>query len=431
MLSLPPRWPKRILGPVPTLKELNVLCWGLFLVGLVLPLYVVWQGQMQSGQPLAEALNVDFVYFYGAGRILNEYPAEKLYDYELEKRIWTEIHILKIGTYGPFPYPPFVAILFRPFARLPYPTAYLLWLSITLILYIGGIAVISSRFFPRDPLRQSLILCFALAFYPFVIETMINGHISAIGFFALALVLREEDAGRPFLSGLALSACLYKPTLMVLFLPMLFVTRRFSTLLGFAIGAAILFLVTTCAEGTRVWSGYLAVLLNFGKSAAGMTPGSFRWLLKYVDLNAFSALVPGGRSWLGLGMLVAYAVWAALWLVRVWWKSAGAGKPVGTLVWATTVTWTLLLNVYSPIYESIFVVLGIVVTAAFLKNLPQGRLQRWFTPLWLLIFACSWITKDLAQDWGFQILTVSLAALGMLQLAVLRNILLPQPPHEG
>ena len=430
MLSLLPRWPKRIVGPVPTLKELNVLCWGLFLAVLVLPLFVVWQGHRQSEQPLVEALNADFVYFYGSGRILNEYPAEKLYDYELEKRIWTEIHILKIGTYGPFPYPPFVAILFRPFARLPYSTAYLLWASITLVLYTGGLAVISSRFFPHDPLRQSLIFCFALAFFPFTIETMINGHVSAIGFFALALVLREEDMGRSFLSGLALSACLYKPTLMVLFLPMLFVTRRFKTLLGFGIGAAALLLFTTAVEGTRVWSGYLDLLLNFGRSAAGVTPSSFRWLLKYVDLNAFSALLPGGRSWLGLSMLFGYACWAALSLVRVWWKSVGAGKPVSTLVWATTVTWTLLLNVYSPIYEAIFVVLGIVVTAAVLKNLPQVPLHRWFTPLWLLIFASSWITEELAQAWRFQVLTVSLAAFGMLQFAVVRSILPPQPLQE-
>jgi hypothetical protein len=107
---------KRILGPIPTLKELNVLCWGLFLVGLVLTLYVIWQSQMQSGQPLVEALNVDFVYFYGAGRILNEYPAEKLYDYEireahLDGNPHTENRYIR-----PFPYPPFVAILFRPFA---------------------------------------------------------------------------------------------------------------------------------------------------------------------------------------------------------------------------------------------------------------------------------------------------------------------------
>jgi hypothetical protein len=430
MLSLLPRWPKRIVGPVPTLKELNVLCWGLFLAGLVLPLFVALQSQRQSGQTLANALNADFVYFYGAGRILNEYPPEKLYDYELEKRIWTEIHVLKIGAYGPFPYPPFVAILFRPLALLPYSTAYLAWVFITLILYIGGLAIISSRFFPHDPLRQSLIFCFALAFYPFAIETMLNGQVSAIGFFALALVLREEAAGRPLLSGLALSACLYKPTLMVLFLPMLFVTRRFRAALGFALGAAALLLFTTVVEGTRVWSGYLDLLLNFGKAAAEMTPGSFRWLLKYVDLNAFSALIPGGRSWVGLGIIFGYTCWAALSLVRVWWKSAGLGKPVNTLVWATTITWTLLLNVYSPIYESIFVVLGIVVTSAYLKNFPQGRLQRWFTPLWFLVFVCSWITRDLAQA-RFQVLTVSLAGFGMLQLAVLNRVLLPQPQHEG
>src|SRR5205085_3363606 len=131
------------------------------------------------------------------------------------------------------------------------------------ILYLAGLAIFSARFFPRDHLKQSLIFCFALSFYPFVMSTLFNGHLSAIGFLALALAFREEDSGRPFLSGLALSACLYKPTLLVLLLPMLLVTRRYKTLLGFTAGVLALATFTTALEGTRVWSGYIDLALYF------------------------------------------------------------------------------------------------------------------------------------------------------------------------
>jgi hypothetical protein len=426
MTSLLPRWAERMLGPVPTLKEINLVCWGLFLAFLVLPLCVVVRGRMQTGQPLW-SLDVDFVYFYSMGRILNEYPAEELYNYDLQKKICTEVRPLRTGTYGPIPYPPFIGILFQPFARMSFSGAYLLWLSISLMLYIAGLAMFSARFFSHDPLRRSLVFCFALSFCPFISETIISGHLSTIGFFALALAFHEEDLGRPILSGLALSVCLYKPTLLVLFLPMQLVTRRLKALVGFAAGSTTLLLFATAVAGPRVWSGYKDLLLSFGLGSAAVHSRSFKQLWKYVDFTSFSSLIPGGRSWLGLVVLFACVCWAVFSLFRVWQRSAGAKGPVNTLMWATTLTWTLLLNLYVPIYDCILVVLSITATAGVLKDLPNALLYRPLTVLWLLIFAFSWITVDIAEATGFQTITVLLAALGMLQFAAFRNVTVPQP----
>lgn len=403
-----------LLGPAMNLKELNLFCWGLFLVGLVLPLVIVANNQKR-------APDADFVYFYAMGRILNDYPSERLYDYELQQKICTGIHPLITGKYGPNPYPPFVGTLFRPFARLPYTVAYALWLSVSLALYLAGLAMVSARYFPGDAPRRSLIFCFALSFYPFVIDAFVNGQLSTIGFFFLALTIREEDLGRPVLSGLALSACLYKPTLLVLILPMLLVTRRFRTLLGFACGAIALTLVATAAEGSRVWSGYLDLVLHYGQSAAGVYTHSFLRLRKYVDLTSFSSSVPGGRSWPGLIVIFGYAAWAAFSLFRAAWKSAGAGRPERSLMWAATLTWTLLLNVYVPRHDSVIVVLSLIVTAAVLRDLPDRSLSRLFTPLWVTILLLSWITDNVAAATGIQIVTVLFAGLGMLQLAALRR----------
>jgi hypothetical protein len=250
---------------------------------------------------------------------------------------------------------------------------------------------------------------------------LINGQISVIGFFALAVTLREEDVGHSELSGLALSVCLYKPTLLVLVLPMLLVTRRFRTLEGFGIGASALVLFTTLVEGTHVWSGYLNLLLYFGKASTGANARSFLRLQKYVHLNAFSLLVPGGHSWPGLAIVFGFAAWAVVSLLHVWWKSIEAGRPANIVVWATTLTWTLLLSLYAAIHESIIVVLSIIATAGVLKESSEKLLYRWFTLLWLLIFGCSWITERVTAATGVQILTISFAALGVLQLVVLHR----------
>jgi hypothetical protein len=406
-------WPGRILGPVPGLKEINLICWGLFLFGLVLPIAII------TGTHRQAAPEPDFVYFYSLGRILNEHPPEQLYNYELQKRICADIQPLKSGMYGPNPYPPFLAILFRPFARLPFVTAYRLWMLISLLLYLTGLAIISVRCFPGEPLKQSLIFCFALSFYPFVMATMFNGHLSAIGFLALAMVFREDDSGRLFLSGLALSACLYKPTLLLLLLPMLLTTRRYKALLGFAAGALTLVAFTIAIEGIGVWSGYLDLILYFRHVSTEVNTPFILRFWKYVDIKTFSILFPGGRSRPGLAILLGFVGWAAFSLFRLWRRSVGKDRASTTLLWATTLTWTILLNIYYPMHDCIVVVLSIAATTAVLKDTGFSRP---LAVLWLLICASSWITERVAEATGVQIITLLFSALGILQLIASRKL---------
>jgi hypothetical protein len=416
------RWPERVLGPRLTLKEANLICWGLFFALLAPAVYRAEQGQNRIGRLIPD---VDFVNFYAMGRILNEYPAAELYDADLQTRIRTQVHPLSLGSYGPIPYPPFIGLLFQPFARLPYATAYHLWLSISLALYIVALVMVSARFFPGDLLRLSLICCLALCYFPFVIETLVNGQLSTIGFFTLALAFLLQDSERFFLSGLALSLCAYKPTLVLLLVPMLFVTKRFKLLTGAFTGAVALLLFTTVVSGTQVWPGYLGLLFRFGRASIGVQTGSILNLTKYVDLVAFSSLLPHGRSWPALAMLFGCALWAAFSLVRAWWNTAGAGKAGNRLAWSATLTWTLLLNIYVPVYDTILVVLSILITAGALKDAPREPLRRFLSLLWPVILVASWVTVHCASAWHIQIITVLLAALGVVQLRILRTATAP------
>jgi hypothetical protein len=405
----------RIFSHLPGLKEIKALFLGFLFTLLVGSAGI---GVTRLIQYPLDVPKVDFVYFYGMGRMFNEYPAGQLYDYELQKRTFSEIRPLKDGVYGPNPHPPFVGVLFRPFARLPFLPAFLLWESMSVTLYLAGLALLAGRLFADDPLRRTLIFFFALAFKPFF-WAVSTGQLSAIGFFSFALALREEDRQRPILSGLALSLCMYKPTLLVLFLPMLLITRRYRTLIGFAAGGAALVTASVAVQGFRVWPVYIGRLLSFGTAAGNKH--EFKTVWTYVDLASFSAIIPGGRSWLGGSVILGCAGFASVALVRAWWKSRGAGKPVSSLVWATTLTWTLVLNLYVPFYDCILVVLSLIATAAVLKHIDSSQLKRQFSILWILIVASSWIALQIAQHSGFQILTVLFASLGILQLTALRR----------
>jgi hypothetical protein len=411
-----------------TLKDLNILCWLFFVGFLLIPIALIVHRNVQNGSFLEKTPERDFIYFYSMGRLLNDHPPSELYNYELQKHVATEVHALTNREYGPNPYPPFVGVLFRPFANLSFFKAYALWLVISFCLYITGLALAGRCFFPGDAIRQSLTFCFALAYLPFL-WIMIGGQLPAIGFIGLAIAFFTEYRGRPVLSGLGFSLCLYKPTLLLLILPMLLLSRRHRHLMGLAIGAISLGLFTTAMEGIQIWSGYVHLLFTFG-SAALRTHG-YRELKYYMDLASFSSLLPGGRSLPGAGILMASACCAVFALGRAWVRYGRSGNSVTTLVWAATITWTLVLNTYVPIYDSILAVISTIATIAVLKSCPDTPLRRLFNVLWPLTVGASWITVAMAQSSGFQILTVLFALLGTVQLLAVFHIAKAEPQRAA
>ena len=413
---------RRLFGPAPSPREIRLICWGLFIILLVVPTCFVVYGFIRLEQKSPKVPDVDFIHFYAMGRTFNKYPAAQLYDSDLQNKVSNEIRPLAAGgSYSPNPYSPFVGILFRPFALLPFLAAFALWIGLSFCLYLAGIALLAGRFFHDDPHRRSLSFCFALSLCPFY-WTLAGGQISTIGFFALALAFCEEDRQRPLLSGLALSLCMYKPTLLILLLPMLLITRRYKTLMGFAGGAVAMAAFITVMQGAAVWPGYIARLLSFGSATTRIR--SFVVLWYHVDLNSFSALLPGGRSWLGATVIFGCAGLAGIALVCAWFTdrsraSGGASASAGTLIWAATLTWTLILNLYVPFHDCILIVLSFMATAAVLKNVPSLRLRRPFALVGLAILASSWISLSFARTTGFQMMTVLFVVFGILQLAVL------------
>ena len=419
MTPISPAQPWRGLASAVTLKHLNFICWGLLLVGFVLPFSIL---VVNSHRPP----NGDFAYFYSLGRILDKYPAPYLYDSTLIQQVCAEVRGNQTGC-GPSPYPPFVGLVFRTLGLLPYSAAYFLWLLATLALYAAGLKLLIDRFLPLDPMRRSLLFCFAFAYRPFLLDTAFNGQISAVGFFASSLVLCEDDKRRSFAAGLALSLCTYKPTLLVLLLPMLLVTRRFKTLFGFLAGASALVLCTTAIEGFDVWPVFIGKIFSFASHPVGAQTDSGPNLFRLVDLSSFSHLVHGGRSWPALVVLCGFGCSAFFFLFWMWVRSSRQSAPWNSLLWAATLTWTLLLNVFIGIYDSIVIVPSLVVTAGVLRHISPGPIRRAFTILWMLTLAGSWFTVMLAMTTGVQLLTLLYAALGVLQFAALWRLAASEP----
>ena len=418
------RWPQSLLGPRPGLKELNVVCWALFVIGLIFPLSIVLWVRWMSGATFSSLLPVDFIYFYGIGDILNHHPAVQLYDYGLQLRTFNAIYPLAENhqVWGRSPYPPFVAKFFSIYAGFSFEHAYFLWMGTSFALYITGIATAAKAALPKDRLRGSLIFCFALASPVFLYYNLVVGQLATIAVFSTGLAIALERRSMPLLSGLALSILTYKPTLLLLIVPMLLVTRRFRAFFGLAMGTTALTAASTAFGGLQIWPAYARFLGSFADTAG--IRGEFtvkRW--EYVDFNSFSYLVPSGRSWFGLTLISCVSLGFGIWIVMLLYKSANADSATQYLAWAMTLTWTLVLNVYVPVYDTLLIAVAVTLTIGALKEIEGMKATVWVALLAIAISAVSLKAESIAQNHGIQPLTPLILLLGLVQAIVLQGVI--------
>jgi hypothetical protein len=400
------------------LRQINFIAWALFAGFLVLPFFLYVGSQLRLGLDSFPRYHTGFVYIYGVGRIALEYPAVRIYDLGLQEKTFNALSPAPEGFYGPSPYPPMVACVFSLFARLPFGSAYLLWAVISLLLYLAGLRAAALAAELRGVQERWLFYCLSLAFYPFFVETFFYGQLSAIAVCCIGFAVLADRRASPHTCGLALSILVYKPTLLLLLIPMLIVTRRLKALAGFAAGAAVLCALTTATAGTGIWIEYLRFTKMFSQ-VAGVHGSSGMNLSKYVDFSAVSHTIPGGRSAVGLAILACASGAAALSLAVLLWRSAKLDRPAQQLAWAATLTWTLLLNVYVPVWDCSLAAISMVLTCSALRELEWKRAMRWSIALFLLTLVASWLTEGMVKPLHIQILTILLSVLGVGQLVLL------------
>ena len=363
-------------------------------------------------------LGADFGAFYIAGRIFNTHPPDRVYDAGLHHYLYLEqFPDAPRDSHLPYVNAPFFIVPFTVLARLPYSWAYFLWLVLSVALYVAGFFLIwrTLNAIPRDAWVMVLLLSFS--FMPFLVECLAGGQTSAVGFFCLALAIVAERRGHHILSGLALSLCAYKPTLLVLILPMLIITRRYLTVLGFVAGCGVLALISVLIVGWQGCLGYINTLLYFTEASTSAVSGLRSW--KYVDINSFFRLLLGDYPYLRWTLTGAVFVILLPLLFRLWWKADRKLPNDQSLVWALTITWTLVLNLYLGIYDTTLAVLSVLLmTDVFYRqrDTDQLPLPPVYKLILLLLYLVPWITQPIARVSGIQLYTLVLAFLGIYQV---------------
>src|SRR6266498_153538 len=325
----------------------------------------------------------DFVEFYTAGKILNEYGSHRLYDFQLQDDLTREF--LPSGLAIPFVTPPYVAILFSPLAYLPLRLAYLTWILISIALYIGAITLaLRLELLPRG---ITFLVC--LGFPPFFMLVIAGGQISAIGCFIFALWLYLMRRQRKLSAGAVLGLLLYKPTLVVFLLPALLFGRQFRTLIGFTAVSGLLIMLSIWMIGPAGLIRYLAILREFSSLVGvGYTRSAM-----HADLAAFVR---------------------RLFSVDIKYLSMALALPLTYLTRHNperAMVPTMVFSSYAPVYDLILLVPLMIVDFQFLS--PK---------VLAVFFVISFFTVPVCQLTGVQIITPFLLALSYVFCVKLRPL---------
>ena len=355
---------------------------------------------------MGRALGGDFVQFYVIGKILNQHEPARIYDLDLEVPLQ---HEAAPGTVKDqmlvFASAPYIGLVYRPFALLPYRWAYLAWLIFSLALYAAAI-VLLLRSAGLSPEQRKTGFLLGISSMPFLMETWIGGQISVLAIFAIALFVFCRARNCRFLAGLALALAGFKPTLIAIPVLMLVCGRRWRMLGGVVTGAIALAAASVASVGIKGCAAWLDTLKFYGHLATG--PAAALRRTKYLDIGSFFHLMLGDYSGLAqvLGTLAAMAGIAIL--AFAWWRSPAWSAASRDLLWAATLAGALVCNVYTPIYDTILAGAAVALVAGVLLR-REGEDREAFGMWLVLLYIVPWVTQSFAEFLRFQPFTLALA----------------------
>jgi hypothetical protein len=300
---------------------------------------------------------------------------------------------------GGYIYPPLIALLYTPIAKLPYETAAVVMLAINCILAASAIRLAAGEFADRFDLPAGPALIWSIALLGAVLDIdKVRNEIqmlqtNALMLMMFVLALRWLDR-RPLLAGIALGVVFNIKYLSLAMLPYLIVRRRWKTLGAFVASAVGFAFLPAMVDGWQANLRSLRIafggLLHMVGAGAGEQANveDITAMFSSSITSAMARLSEGGLPMSVVLLLVAAIALATLGIVIFLYRREGFSlfrwpvadeqtrqpyRGIVGLEWAGLVTAAL---VFSPQTNTRHLFLALLVTVPTAALLLGGRGKR-------------------------------------------------------
>ncbi len=343
-----------------------------YLAGMLfLNAVVYWSARSQvvDGHP-------DYSIFYTAGLMLRRGQGRDLYDNARQLGVQREFApVAKKKTRPlPFNHPAFEGVLFVPLTRLSYLASYELWVGLNVLLLLGIVLFLHKKVSEIQSIPAWLSFLAALAFFP-ISYALMQGQdsIMLLALYCLAYVALRR--GRDLQAGIWLGLGLFKFHLVLPFVLILFLRRRWRAVLGVGISGAFDLLLSWALVGGRQ-------LLVYPRYAWQVNRQPDMQIIAPRNMANLRGLITGW-SWVGtavpwfeIALLFASLV-LVIWAARQWELAQTSGVAAWNNGFAIAMIATFLVGYHGYNHDMSILFLPVMLLSA---RALQTSIAGWFGP---------------------------------------------------
>ncbi|MDX8349687.1 glycosyltransferase family 87 protein [Cognatiyoonia sp. IB215446] len=345
-----------ISAPVSARQRYYLLAWVNAITVLIMVATFVSNGIDLPGRDNCVTRFVDFHAIWGAARLALEMNPIAAFERENLEQAYSACQ--QINMFWLYPAP--MAVLLTPFGALPFLTAYIGFLFISL----GLLAVAVARYFPKD--RTALI---AIVFAPAWLPALMVGQFTILWCVGLLAAISAMRQNSNVLAGILIGLLTLKPTLGLLVPVILLADRRYRTIISATVTTVVLHLGATALYGFEYFAAWVRASGTHGASLSNSVAES----ASMSSVAAFATRV-GAAPQFSIAINIALLAVAAAALFWVWRKQ-GARSDAACAVLCAAIP---LSTPYLWHYDAGFSALA----AMFIY---RAGTQGWNTLHWLLL----------------------------------------------
>ncbi len=349
----------------------------------------------------------DFANFYALGSLALTGHHQALYDPPALRDYSVSLLPELTGTYYLPIYGPQVALLFAPFALLPYSVALGLWIALSATMF-GVCCWLFWRVCPslrHDAATVAVVAASSPAFFNLVAHGQ-NSAIALVCFTAAYFALRRE---RPFLAGLAIGSLIFKPQLGLVAACVFVLNREWRIVLGALVGAAIQLGLAWLYFGTNVMIAYARWLQGVGEINELLS-------IKLYQMHSLYAFFKLAVPWLWTAT-VLYVCAAAICVCATYvvWRSRA---PLA-LRFAFLLLATALASPHLYVYDLVVLAPAFLIVVDATLGSPENVLAKPLQRVSYLAYALP-LTGVLTQATHLQLSVVAIAILAAMLFRMIR-----------